>query len=350
MGSRETGGKKHRAAAVSAITNILNQGSVSTNQQKNDSESDYIPIFFQEISDIMRGYGDAERPIRESVILVEKIIIQQMRSILNDLLELAIQRKGSPAPTQRDVEFLMRKNPVKVYRLQKHLKDLEFRRRYQDMLSGRPTVYYEEFDDDNSDDDNDREVPERFDEEKIRRVFRADRVSLLLSGPQYAQYNEARRTSFHSRNSTIIRTKLKTILSPPSDVYISPHVYTIFGFLVHETIATIVDLAILTRLNASNQAVDPFDRVTSSGWHIKCSFPFSANTLKMCFCFVFTGASFSMLHVCPEVTQGRGRDGCKAITVQEIQEAIRRHTSGYTRTKGMYRNTDRPHTIPYLAI
>ena len=57
------------------------------------------------------------------------------------------------------------------------------------------------------------------------------------------------------------------------------------------------------------------------------------------------------MHICPEVTQGRGMDGIKPITVPEIQEALRRHASEYNKPMGMHRNmTDRPHHVPYLAI
>lgn len=58
-----------------------------------------------------------------------------------------------------------------------------------------------------------------------------------------------------------------------------------------------------------------------------------------------------MLHACPEVTQGRGADGVKPVTVQEIQEAIRRHAYNYEQPLGLYRNTtDRQSSIPYLAL
>lgn len=57
-----------------------------------------------------------------------------------------------------------------------------------------------------------------------------------------------------------------------------------------------------------------------------------------------------MLHMCPEVTQGRGLDGIKPITVQEIHEAMRRHTMCATKTMGMYRNIGRNTSVPFLAI
>lgn len=58
-----------------------------------------------------------------------------------------------------------------------------------------------------------------------------------------------------------------------------------------------------------------------------------------------------MLHACPEVTQGRGSDGVKPITVHEIHEAIRRHAFNYEQPMGLYRNfVDRRPSIPYLAL
>lgn len=257
--------KPARQNSANAITNVPAQSVPNVAQQKTDTNEEYKPKFLQEFSDIMRGYGDCERPLRDSVILVEKIVIQQMRSILNDAINLAIERKGLPEPSQKDFEHLMRKNPVKIFRLQKHIKYLEFRRRYNEMRTGKVTALAEDLDADKSDEESMAEMAEKYDEEKVRRLFRADRVSLTLNGTQYTQFNESRKVSFHCRNSVHIRDKLHDLLKPPPEAKISMHVYTILGFLVHETIATIVDYAILTRLNSNNRTVDPFSRITSSG-------------------------------------------------------------------------------------
>jgi transcription initiation protein SPT3 len=57
-----------------------------------------------------------------------------------------------------------------------------------------------------------------------------------------------------------------------------------------------------------------------------------------------------MLHLCPEVTQGRGSDGVKKITVQEINEAIRRYTMQSTKKLSSFRNNSMNQKIPYLAL
>lgn len=58
-----------------------------------------------------------------------------------------------------------------------------------------------------------------------------------------------------------------------------------------------------------------------------------------------------MLHACPEVTQGRGLDGVKPITVQEIYEAVRRHSTEYRRPIGFSMDLAAKNaSIPYLAF
>jgi transcription initiation protein SPT3 len=85
-------------------------------------------------------------------------------------------------------------------------------------------------------------------------------------------------------------------------------------------------MCILTRLNSENRQVDPYSRITSSG------------------------TSHSMLQCCPEVTQGRGCDGVKNITVQEINEAIRRYNTQSMKQLGHFRNNCWNQKVPYLAL
>lgn len=256
--------KLGRQNSFGTATNSINQSATNGDQfikMENNSDTKYKPVFFQEISDIMRGNGDCDTPIYESVCLVEQIVIEQMRGILSDVLSLALNRIGPLSPSKLDFEFLMRRNPIRIGRLNKYLKEVEVRRQYQEYISGRSKM--------NSDKKDKKKekgyVKEKYDEERVRRMFRADRISLILNGPQYTRYIESRRTTFHCRSSSAIRGKLETILSPPPEARISSEVYTIFGWLVHETIANIVDYAILTRLNSSNRIVEPHSRVPTSG-------------------------------------------------------------------------------------
>lgn len=313
--------KTQRSNSNSAITSLLAQGV---------QDVEYVAIFSNEVSNIMRGFGDAElkHQNRDAVLLTEKIVNQQLRGILQEAIDVSVSLRGKPQPKPKDFEFIMRKNPVKIQRMKKYLKDLQFfKKRMKDMLGER----YQSLDDDGifdpSDEESDIDVPDKFDEEKTRRLFRADRISqILAAGAQYQEYNEARRTSFLCRNSNTMKTRMRDWLRVPQEVVLSPKVLTVLAFLAHETIGTLVDYCILSRLNSLNRQVEPYDRVTSSGM------------------------SHTMLHLCPEVTQGRGADGVKPITVQEINEAMRRHTLLATRKYGMHRNITINQKTPFLAL
>lgn len=55
--------------------------------------------------------------------------------------------------------------------------------------------------------------------------------------------------------------------------------------------------------------------------------------------------------ICPEVTHSRANDGIKQITVDEIQEAMRRHSANFRPAIGLYRSElNLSSTIPYLAL
>lgn len=301
---------------------------LNSTTSSSSSAPSHNSVFFNEISDIMHGYGDCESPLRDSIVLVEKIMHQQLNGILAEAIQYAsTQRKRRDnGLTQADFEHLMRKRPEKIFRLQKHLKDLGLRKKIHDMLAGRPVGLAEEPENpDRASEGCLREVAEKYDEEKTRRLFRADRISQLLTGTQYQQYNVAKRTSFYCRNATVLAQRFRTWLTIPSDVYISNHILAILSYLAHETIATIVDLAILVRLNSANRAVDPYQRYSHAG------------------------ITHQMLHLCPDVTQGRGGDGIRPITVQEINEAMRRFTfMSNNQLVGRFRNT-KPEGL-YLAL
>lgn len=87
----------------------------------------------------------------------------------------------------------------------------------------------------------------------------------MLTGEEYVEYNIARRVSFYSRNSNAMRTRMRFFLNVPMDIPLSPMALNILAYLAHETIATLVDYCILTRLNSANRSMEPYTRVTTPG-------------------------------------------------------------------------------------
>lgn len=281
-----------------------------------------------EISDIMRSFGDCERPRAESVKLVEHILQQQLRGIFNEASLVAMRRKNNPCPSQPDFEFLMRNHPVKIARMRKHLKDMRILKKFLSIRTGRPQDFLDDLEGRESDEELSIEIPDLYDEERTRRLFRADRISQILNGQQYLEFNEARKTSFYCRHGEKMKNKFRHFLNLPADLHIPTATMNILAYFAHETIAVIVDYAILTRLNSGNRDRPPFSRITTNG------------------------VAPGMLHICPEVTQGRGDEVVKPITVQEINEGIRRFRQLSGMKMGFYRSAscDRDFKRSFLAM
>lgn len=252
---------------------------------------------------------------------MEKIVVQQLRGIMHEVTNVAYKRNSSIIPSQSDFEFLMRRNPAKVQRFRKYMRSVYKLKAEQKQGYGINFLNKLAEESLTSDDDQPQEF---YDHERTRRLFRADRISQILNTHKYEEFQKARTWSSNIRNKADMSRKLVEILQIPKEIQDnSPETLEIVIFLAQETIATVVDYAILTRLNTDNHVTDPFT--------------------------ISSGITNNMLHLCPEVTQGRGLDGVKAITVQEINEAIRRVQSMSTRRMGTsFRSCDMK--IPFLAL
>jgi transcription initiation protein SPT3 len=249
---------------------------------------------------------------------MEKIVVQQLRGIMNEVMTVAYKRNAS-IPTQSDFEFLIR-NPAKVQRFRKYMKSVY--KLKVEQKQGYGINFLNKLAEENATSDDEQQ--EFYDHERTRRLFRADRISQILNPQKYEEFQKARTWSSNVRNKADMLRKLVEILQIPKEIQDnSPETLEIIIFIAQETIASVVDYAILTRLNSDNHCTDPFA--------------------------VASGITNNLLHLCPEVTQGRGQDGVKAITVQEINEAIRRVQSMSSRRMGTsFRSCEMK--IPFLAL
>ena len=286
-----------------------------------DMFNEYKPRLSEEISVLMKANGDSvNTQSRDSINLVEKILVQQLRGIMSEVMNVAYKRTNSVIPSQCDFEFLMRRNSTKIQRFRKYMKTVYYLKAAESKQGGHTNMnFLNKLAEDNASDDEE----ETYDPIKMRRLFRADRISQILNQQKYEEFLRARSWSSNIRNKTDMLRKLMEILQIPKDIQDNSNCQEIILFLAIETVATIVDFAILTRLNTSN--------------HITESFTVSSSITN------------NMLHLCPEVTQGRASDGIKAITVQEINEAIRRVQEMSTKRMGTsFRSNDM--RIPFLAL
>lgn len=299
----------------------------TTNSRRQNSVQEKAPKLYEEISILMRANGDADATsqYRDSIILVERILIQQLRCIMDIAMEVASCRsKGnSVLPTVQDFEYLLHRNKPKLIRFRKYMRNVQ-KLQIKSELKQPGSSYGINFLN-RITDDNDEDEEEVFDSEKLRRMYRADRISQILSQQKYEEYTKARAWSSNTRNKGEFLRKIVEILQLPKEIQDNPICLEIIQFLSTETVATIIDYAILTRLNTENLSTDPF--------------------------IIQSSLSNDMLQLCPEVTQGRGGDGLRPIKVQEIQEAMRRVQLMHSQKRlgTSFRNNENS-KIPLLAL
>lgn len=304
----------------------------TTNARRQNSVQEIKPRLYEEISILMRASGDADAisQYRDSIILVEKILIQQLRCIMDIAMDIASCRcnGSSHLPTIQDFEYLLHRNKPKLIRFRKYMRNvqkLQIKNEQKQAGGSAAGSYGINFLNRITDDIDEEEEEEVFDSEKLRRMYRADRISQILSQQKYEEYTKARAWSSNTRNKGEFLRKIVEILQLPKEIQDNPICLEIIYFLTNETIATIVDYAILTRLNSDNLSTDPF--------------------------IIQSSLSNDMLQLCPEVTLARGGDGIRPIKVQEIQEAMRRVQLMHSQRRmgTSFRNNENS-KIPLLAL
>ncbi|KPI98852.1 Transcription initiation protein SPT3-like [Papilio xuthus] len=83
-----------------------------------------VTNFQKEISNMMHGLGDNPNPNAATVVLVESIVLNQLRSMLQEAFNLSMNR-GAKVITNYEIIYLMRKNKLKMKRLYDYQKKLD---------------------------------------------------------------------------------------------------------------------------------------------------------------------------------------------------------------------------------
>lgn len=238
-----------------------------------------------EIQGMMHGFGDCSKPLLESAKLIEEIVGQQMTSLFTQAADLATAC-GAKYVGVEDVLFLMRKDKAKLGRL---IRYMELKCFQSSVLSKTPS-------DDEASAVADLVTPETangdtksattplvkrtklcrdfvtsidqtgelialfadslFDEVKKERDQRAEIQTRCMNQAQYLEYCNARSSSFCRKNKT---AKFREWLMMHFDSDIKPNapVIEIFNYLAYETVAQVVDLALLVKKEGRNVPGDP---------------------------------------------------------------------------------------------
>lgn len=249
---------------------------------KSTNDSQFVrnePLnYTAEIRQMMHGFGDSSEPLIESAKIVEEVVLQQMRTIITKACEVSDNRGNSKKGTTisaEDLIFLLRKDKVKLQRLIKYLELKDYKSSLHktiesdlpedavDTEQSESSKHKGPFHSFLSQIDNTGELLEdasTVDEVKQRRCIRAELMARSMDEARYLKFSKARNASFANKH----RHKFSDWLLPDGDVTVSKQGYTILGYLAYETVAQIVDLALLVRQDQNKIYGDAIDRLRLS--------------------------------------------------------------------------------------
>ncbi|XP_075411130.1 transcription initiation protein SPT3 homolog [Tenrec ecaudatus] len=232
--------------------------------------------FAVELQSMMFSLGDARRPLHETAVLVEDVVHTQLINLLQQAADIA-QLRGAKVISAEDLLFLMRKDKKKLRRLLKYMffrdyksklvKGMDEDELLEDKLSGSSNAnkrqkIAQEF---LSSIDQTGELlamleDDEIDEVKQERMERAERQTRMMDSAQYAEFCESRQLSF-SKKASKFRDWLDC-----SSLEIKPNAVAmeILAYLAYETVAQLVDLALLVRQDMVTKAGDPFSHAISA--------------------------------------------------------------------------------------
>ncbi|XP_078011461.1 transcription initiation protein SPT3 homolog isoform X2 [Phascolarctos cinereus] len=268
--------------------------------------------FALELQSMMFSLGDARRPLHETAVLVEDIVHTQLINLLQQAAEVS-QLRGARVISAEDLLFLMRKDKKKLKRLLKYMffrdykskivKGIEEDDLLEDKFSSSSNVNKRQkiAQDFLHSIDQTGELLAMFEDDEIddikqERMERAERQTRMMDAAQYAEFCESRQLSF-SKKASKFRDWLDC-----SSMEIKPNVIAmeILAYLAYETVAQLVDLALLVRQDMAPKAGDPFSHAIS--------------------------ATFIQYHASAESTAACGIEAqSNAIQPSHIREAIRRY-------------------------
>ncbi|CAH1998713.1 unnamed protein product [Acanthoscelides obtectus] len=259
---------------------------------------------------MMFGFGDSHSPNPDTVRLVESILLKQLRTLIQEALKYSDGKNLGG----EELVFLMRHSKQKMRRFVTYLRNKQNKMILQqpvgsstiqlvDTPKGPLMEFIERIDETGEFTDL-----TEFDEVKLERQLRADRISQALDEKRYLEFCKARCRSFTS-NYTIQRSleKLRLWVDPKKEINFKGEALDVLAYYAYQTIAEIVDYALLVRMDTKSGS-NPFDHIPGS---------------------YYTATMFNGKHQFQEDNPDYSKvhSSQPQITVNEIREVMRRvHT------------------------
>lgn len=282
--------------------------------------------FTEEIMSMMHAFGDSSQPLTESAQLIESIVHEQLDALIERADEVA-QLRSSTTIGAEDILFLLRKDKSKLVRLINHLYVKDIKQTFNDgnttdvkafdatkSQTRRVKICYDymcqldEF-------GEYKKVFNQalFDEIKNQRMRRMDSMTRNMNSQEYSDFTKARQVSFISK---IKAEKFSEwLLFNRPDTKLSVFAFEMIQYLAHETVAQIVDLALLVKQDAEREPHDPLSVLITKSSHNKHDKAINTGQSTQP-----QGRSFTMTY-----NKSKPASFSRSITPSNIHEAMRRY-------------------------
>jgi len=247
------------------------------------TEQSSLPSFQVEIMCMLHAFGDVKEPQKETAELIENIVYSQMCSLLVIASDTALLR-GSSSVGVEEFLYLLRRNDAKLARMLYHLQ-------FKDMKNHLT----KSLDSEASENVGDQDAPslnvkqnkrlkthEEFlktldsngmnllailknsalDEVRLKRQERAEKQTRHMDSEQYMYFSNCRAMSFSKKLSKFCRWFEQFL--PNVDIKPSNMGWEVISYLAYETVAEIVDVALLVQKEQQDTACWPAHQLAAS--------------------------------------------------------------------------------------
>uniref|UniRef100_A0A8C2K932 SPT3 homolog, SAGA and STAGA complex component n=1 Tax=Cyprinus carpio TaxID=7962 RepID=A0A8C2K932_CYPCA len=238
--------------------------------------------------------GDARRPLHETAALVEDIVHTQLINLLHQATEVALLR-GARAISPEDIIFLMRKDKKKLRRLIRYMQFRDYKSRVLKTIEDEDLLDSDKYSSSSSSVNKRQRLLQDFmssidqtgefltlveeeevDEVKQERLERIEKMTRNMDSSQYSDFCESRQLSFCKKAS-----KFREWLDCSSlDVKPNAMSMEILSYLAYETVAQVVDLALLVKQDMTPKTGDPFQHAISATFIQYCNSSAEATSTK----------------------------------------------------------------------
>ncbi|XP_039516789.1 transcription initiation protein SPT3 homolog isoform X1 [Pimephales promelas] len=245
--------------------------------------------FIPELQSMMFALGDARRPLHETAALVEDIVHTQLINLLHQAAEVALLR-GARVISPEDIIFLMRKDKKKLRRLIKYMQFRDYKSKVLKTIDDEDPLDSEKYS------SNKRQrlaqdflvsidqtgeflslvEEEEVDEVKQERLERIEKMTRNMDSSVYSDFCESRQLSF-SKKASKFREWLDC-----SSLDVKPNAISmeVLSYLAYETVAQVVDLALLVKQDMTPKTGDPFQHAISATFIQYCNSSAEAASTK----------------------------------------------------------------------